>query len=58
MWIIAAAISMLLEESYTIDGIALPGMPAGSSGMGGEKQEPLTVRTLTDGTPGDIFGEF
>lgn len=53
-----AAISRLLEESPSISGIALPGMPTGSPGMGGQKQETLTVRTFTDGTSGDVFAEF
>ena len=53
-----AAISTLLDDSPSIDGIALPGMPTGSPGMGGQKQEKLTVRTFTDRTPGGVIGEF
>lgn len=53
-----AAISKLLEESPPIDGIALPDMPTGSPGMGGQKQGTLTVRTFTDGAPGEVFAEF
>jgi hypothetical protein len=37
------AIKKLLAERPKIQGISVPGMPAGSPGMGGEKTEPLTV---------------
>ena len=53
-----AAIAALLEESPSIDGIALPGMPTGSPGIGGQKQSTLTVRTFTDDKPGEVFAEF
>lgn len=53
-----AAIEQLLEETPSIDGIALPGMPAGSPGMGGETQGTLTVRAFADGQPGAVFAEF
>ncbi len=43
------AIRKLLEEQPSIDGIALPGMPAGSPGMGGEKAEPFVIYSITDG---------
>lgn len=38
-----AGIAKLLDEEPAIDGIALPGMPAGSPGMGGEKSGPFTL---------------
>ena len=38
-----AAIKKLLAERPVIKGISVPGMPAGSPGMTGEKTEPLTV---------------
>jgi hypothetical protein len=38
----------LLEERPEIEGITLPGMPAGSPGMGGEKTGPFTVYAVTD----------
>lgn len=41
------SINKLLEERPMITGITVPGMPAGSPGMGGEKQEPLTVYTIS-----------
>lgn len=53
-----AAIEQLLAESPSIDGIALPDMPAGSPGMGGEKRGTLTVRTFADAEPGAVFAEF
>ncbi len=38
-----AAIKKLLDERPKIQGISVPGMPAGSPGMGGQKTEPLKV---------------
>lgn len=54
----AAVIRTLLEESPAIDGIALPGMPAGSPGMGGDKSDTFVIREFSDGEPGEIFSEF
>lgn len=45
-------IATLLDEEPDIAGIALPGMPAGSPGMGGEKDE--TWRVYAVGKDGDI----
>ncbi|HUG48495.1 MAG TPA: DUF411 domain-containing protein [Candidatus Limnocylindria bacterium] len=53
-----AAIERLLDERPLIDGIALPGMPAGSPGMGGTAKGPLTVFAVRDGGATDVFGEF
>lgn len=38
-----AAVKKLLAEKPQVRGIALPGMPAGSPGMGGPKTEPFVV---------------
>ncbi|MDR5683202.1 MAG: DUF411 domain-containing protein [Armatimonadota bacterium] len=38
-----AAIGKLLREAPPLAGIALPGMPAGSPGMGKERIAPLVV---------------
>lgn len=43
------AIIRLLEEQPAINGIALPGMPSGSPGMGGDKLEPWVIYAITDG---------
>jgi hypothetical protein len=43
------AIRHLLETRPDVDGITLPGMPAGSPGMGGEKEEPWVIYSVTDG---------
>jgi hypothetical protein len=43
------AIQRLLEERPDVDGIAVPGMPAGSPGMSGELQGSLVVYAITDG---------
>lgn len=48
------AIWKLLEERPPIDGIALPGMPLGSPGMGGAKAGPFVVYAIA----GDEVTEF
>lgn len=40
----------LLDEQPDIEGIALPGMPQGSPGMSGEKQEPWVIYSISDGS--------
>ena len=47
----AAALEKLLVERPAIKGISVPGMPAGSPGMDGEKTEPLVVFVIDDGLP-------
>ena len=44
-----AAINKLLKERPDIDGIALPGMPIGTPGMPGDKEEPYVIYQLVDG---------
>jgi hypothetical protein len=41
----------LLAERPAIRGISLPGMPAGSPGMVGEKTGPFTIYEIGDGPP-------
>ena len=43
------AINKLLKEQPDIDGIALPGMPIGTPGMPGKKEEPFVVYQLING---------
>jgi hypothetical protein len=43
-----ATILRLLSEKPAIKGISLPGMPAGSPGMFGEKTEPFTIYEIGD----------
>ena len=43
------AIEQLKEEKPDIDGIFLPGMPAGSPGMPGEQTEPFIIYAFSDG---------
>ena len=43
------AINKLLKEQPNIDGIALTGMPIGTPGMPGDKDEPYVIYQLTDG---------
>lgn len=51
-------IATLLEESPAINGIALPGMPAGAPGMGGTKSDSFTVYALGGGKTGDVYAEI
>jgi hypothetical protein len=44
----------MLTERPAIKGISLPGMPAGSPGMFGEKAAPFTIYEITDG-PAKIY---
>lgn len=44
----AEVIAKLLRERPDIRGISLPGMPLGSPGMTGKKQEPFVIYTLSD----------
>ncbi len=43
------AIDTMMAGQLDIDGIALPGMPSGSPGMGGIQFEPLKVYMMRDG---------
>ena len=43
------AVNKLLKEQPDIDGIALPGMPIGTPGMPGDKNEPYVIYQLKDG---------
>jgi hypothetical protein len=46
-----SAVLRLLSERPSIKGISLPGMPAGSPGMTGEKAAPFTIYEIRDGEP-------
>ena len=43
------AVDKLLKEQPDIDGIDLPGMPIGTQGMPGDKDEPYVIYQLKDG---------
>jgi len=45
------AVRRLLRERPQIRGISLPGMPAGSPGMSGEKTGPFVIYEISDGEP-------
>jgi hypothetical protein len=49
------AITRLLAERPAITGIALPGMPPGSPGMGGTRQGPFQILSFGKGEPA-LFG--
>lgn len=51
----AKIVATLLEDGPAVAGIALPGMPAGSPGMGGTKHETWTIYEIR---PGDEPGVF
>jgi hypothetical protein len=51
------AIGDLLAQRPPIDGIALPGMPAGSPGMPGQQAAPLEILSLDDGET-STFGSY
>ena len=51
------AIEDLLRERPPIDGIALPGMPEGSPGMGGVKAGPLEILAVNGGKV-SLFGSY
>lgn len=46
-----SAIRKLLKERPAIAGITLPGMPLGSPGMGGAKQEPFKIYEINKAEP-------
>lgn len=54
----AEVIGTMLDEEPAIDGIALPGMPAGSPGMGGSRSESVTVYALGGEKTGDVYAEI
>ena len=53
-----AAIQQLFAQLPDIDGISLPGMPAGSPGMDGQLSGPLVVYAIRDGAVVGEFGSF
>jgi hypothetical protein len=52
-----AALDKLMQDRLTIDGISLPGMPAGSPGMGGMKGAPFVIYAL-EGGQATVFMEL
>ncbi|MCU4750985.1 metal-binding protein [Halobacteria archaeon AArc-curdl1] len=54
----AETVAMLLEDEPDISGIALPGMPAGSPGMGGTKDETWTVYEIRPGDEPAVYTEL
>jgi hypothetical protein len=49
------AVLRMLDERPAIRGISLPGMPAGSPGMFGDKTAPFTIYEISDG-PMKVYG--
>ncbi|MFC7139955.1 DUF411 domain-containing protein [Halosimplex aquaticum] len=54
----ATVIETLLGEEPAIDGIALPGMPAGSPGMGGSKQGQFTIHEFDDDQASGVYAKY
>ncbi|WP_436927632.1 DUF411 domain-containing protein [Halosimplex amylolyticum] len=54
----APVIATLLDDEPELDGVALPGMPAGSPGMGGSKQGPFTIHEFDDGQASGVYTEY
>lgn len=52
-----AAIEDLLAKRPAIDGIALPGMPAGSPGMTGNQEAAFQILAIADGSA-TLFGAY
>lgn len=52
-----AAIEDMLASRPAIDGIALPGMPAGSPGMPGMQEAPFQILAIADGSAAQ-FGAY
>lgn len=50
-----ASIDKVLKERPKIRGLSVPGMPAGSPGMAGEKKEPLKVYVLEDAAKPRVY---
>jgi len=46
-----SSIERLLSERPNIAGISLPGMPQGSPGMSGTKEEPFVILEIGEGDP-------
>lgn len=54
----AETVSTLFEDEPEISGIALPGMPPGSPGMGGEKGETWTIYEIHSGSDPAVYTEL
>ncbi|PLS21379.1 DUF411 domain-containing protein [Neptunicoccus cionae] len=50
-----SVIEKMLAEKPDIAAISLPGMPQGSPGMGGSKQEPFTVYSMKAGSAPQVY---
>ncbi|MBI2379527.1 MAG: CopG family transcriptional regulator [Gammaproteobacteria bacterium] len=53
-----AAIARLLQQRPAIAGIAVPGMPANSPGMGRHEANTLPVYEISPQAPARLFGTF
>jgi hypothetical protein len=54
----AESIDRLLKERPLIKGLAIPGMPPGTPGMGGEKMGPIKVYYLADTAKPRVYATY
>lgn len=54
----AGDIRRLLKERPAVNGLAVPGMPAGSPGMEGKYEDPYEVIAFTKGKKNTVFGKY
>lgn len=48
-------VNKVMSEKPDIVGVTLPGMPMGSPGMGGAKQEPFKVYAIEEGVDPTVY---
>lgn len=52
------SVKRVLEKKPIINGLAVPGMPAGSPGMGGTKKGPLNVYYISETKPPKVYATY
>lgn len=51
-------ISRLLQEKPAVDGLAVPGMPMGSPGMEGPRQDPYNVQAFQKSGDAEVYSRY
>ena len=51
-------VKRVVETKPIINGLAIPGMPAGTPGMGGTKRGPLSVFYISEVKPPKVYATF
>jgi hypothetical protein len=52
------SVKRVLETKPIIKGLSIPGMPAGTPGMGGTKQGPLNIYYISDVKPPKVYATY